>query len=134
MKKNATKKKAAPKKSPVVKRKTTTNPKAGPVAPVQSAPEATERPTVAAAPAREYKKDTVLNLLQRENGATLDELMTSTGWQAHSVRGFISGTLRKKHGLNIERVKRNDAGTAYRQTTATGSPARLRTSGVDARD
>lgn len=36
---------------------------------------------------------------------TLAELMTAAGWQAHSVRGFISGTLRKKLGLAIEATK-----------------------------
>ena len=33
---------------------------------------------------------------ERAKGATLEELMEATGWQAHSVRGFISGTLGKK--------------------------------------
>src|SRR6266446_3813897 len=43
-------------------------------------------------PAREgSKKAEVLALLRREGGATLPELMTATGWQAHSVRGFLSG-------------------------------------------
>src|SRR5450631_4280405 len=37
----------------------------------------------------------VLELLKRPDGATLQELMKATGWQAHSLRGFISGTLGK---------------------------------------
>ena len=55
------------------------------------------------------KKDTVIALLQRANGGTLAELMTATGWQAHSVRGFISGTLRKKLLLAVVAAK-NTAG------------------------
>lgn len=47
------------------------------------------------------KKSRVISLLQRRQGASLSELMSLTGWQAHSVRGFISGTLRKRAGLNV---------------------------------
>ncbi len=50
----------------------------------------------------ENKKERITSVLQREEGATLAELMRITGWQAHSVRGFISGTLRKKLGLTID--------------------------------
>ena len=39
------------------------------------------------------KKADIIRLLERAKGVTLAELMTATGWQAHSVRGFISGTL-----------------------------------------
>lgn len=63
------------------------------------------------APAQESKKDTVITLLRRGNGATLDELMSATGWQAHSVRGFISGTVRKALGLKVV-TERNSAGTS----------------------
>lgn len=59
------------------------------------------------------KKDAVIALLNRPNGATLTELMTITAWQAHSVRGFISGTLRKRLGLQVTMGK-NPAGQAYR--------------------
>jgi len=51
------------------------------------------------------KTATMLQLLRRPGGAALAELMAATEWQAHSVRGFLSGTLRKKMGLQIESAK-----------------------------
>jgi hypothetical protein len=45
------------------------------------------------------KQAQVVVLLQRSSGATLQHLMRATGWQAHSVRGFISGALGKKLAL-----------------------------------
>jgi hypothetical protein len=51
------------------------------------------------------KTATMLQLLRRPGGAALAELMAATEWQAHSVRGFLSGTLRKKMGLKIESAK-----------------------------
>lgn len=47
------------------------------------------------------KQSTMIALLQRMNGATIDELAEATGWQRHSVYGFMSGVLRKKLGLSI---------------------------------
>jgi Protein of unknown function (DUF3489) len=47
----------------------------------------------------------LIALMERAYGATLDELMAVSGWQAHSVRGFISGTLGKKMGLAVVSVK-----------------------------
>lgn len=58
------------------------------------------------------KTDLVLKLLRREQGATLEDLVTATGWQPHSVRGFISGTLRKKRGLTVA-CTRSASGPAY---------------------
>src|SRR3984957_609751 len=47
----------------------------------------------------------VLDLLKRPDGVTLKELMKATGWQAHSVRGFLSGTVGKKMGLAVTSTK-----------------------------
>jgi hypothetical protein len=70
-----------------------------------------------AAPAREESKTAqIITLLRRPTGATLSELMSATDWQSHSVRGFISGSLRKKMGLNIESIKRDSGERAYRIT------------------
>ena len=60
------------------------------------------------------KKAKVLSLLGRKEGATLAQLMKATGWQAHSVRGFLSGALGKKMGLKIESQKQEDGERTYR--------------------
>jgi hypothetical protein len=52
-------------------------------------------------PRHRTKADKVIGLLSSPAGATLPDLMKSTGWQAHSIRGFLSGTLAKKRGLKI---------------------------------
>lgn len=49
-------------------------------------------------------RDEVVKMLSRAGGATLPELMKAFGWQAHSVRGFIS-VLASKHGFKIESSK-----------------------------
>jgi len=56
----------------------------------------------------------VLALLRQPKGASLKELMKATGWQSHSVRGFISGSLGKKLGLTIESSKRDDGDRLYK--------------------
>ncbi len=59
------------------------------------------------------KTETVLALLKREGGVTLQELMRATGWQAHSVRGFLSGTIGKKLGLAVVSAKQEDGTRVY---------------------
>ena len=60
------------------------------------------------------KKATVLDLLRRLEGATLGDIMTATGWQAHTVRGFISAALIKKMGIAVESFRVEDKVRTYR--------------------
>ena len=55
----------------------------------------------------------VLDLLKRADGTTLKELMKATGWQAHSVRGLLSGTVGKKMGLSVTSTKGEDGERSY---------------------
>jgi len=59
------------------------------------------------------KAATILDLLKRKDGTTPKELMKETGWQAHSVRGFLSGTSRKKMGLTVTSTKGEDGARTY---------------------
>ena len=59
------------------------------------------------------KTEKVLDLLKRSGGATTKELMKATGWQPHSVRGFLSGTVRKKMGLAVTSTKGEDGERSY---------------------
>lgn len=54
-----------------------------------------------------------VDMLKRSGGATMKELMKATGWQPHSVRGFISGTIRKKMGLDVASTKSDDGERSY---------------------
>ena len=49
----------------------------------------------------ETKKARILAMLRVPSGATVDAMMHATGWQQHSVRGFLAGVVRKKLGLNL---------------------------------
>jgi hypothetical protein len=60
------------------------------------------------------KQAQVVSLLKRSGGVTLHHLMRATGWQAHSVRGFISGALGKRLGFKIDSFKNSRGERAYR--------------------
>lgn len=62
------------------------------------------------------KLDLLVACLRRPDGATIDELMKATAWQAHSVRGAIAGTLKKK-GYSVNSAK-TDGGRRYKLAEA----------------
>jgi len=69
----------------------------------------------AASVPREFsKKAAIIDLLRRKNGATATEIAEVSGWQAHSIRGFISGMLMKRMGLTVDSVKNEGGGRTYR--------------------
>ena len=60
------------------------------------------------------KKETCIALLKRVKGASLAELHKVTGWQAHSVRGFLSGTVKKLMGENLISAQTEGGERRYR--------------------
>ena len=78
--------------------------------PAKKAPKGAKKP----GPARDGSKAAkILELLKRPGGATSKELMKATGWQPHSVRGFLSGTVGKKMGLAVISTKGEDGERSY---------------------
>jgi hypothetical protein len=71
-----------------------------------------KKPTKARRP--DSNKMTILSLLRREQGATLAEIAKATGWQNHSIRGFVSGQVTKKMGLKVESTKSDAGERTYR--------------------
>src|SRR5215813_12211845 len=62
---------------------------------------------------RPSKQDAVISMLQRPEGATVDEVASAMGWQRHTVRGLFSGALKKKLGLTLASAK-EERGRVYR--------------------
>ena len=78
----------------------------------------TKAPSTAKTPAlplpQGSKTATCLAMLRQADGVSLQQLVQATGWQAHSVRGFLSGAVRKKMGLALESVEAPDGIRRYR--------------------
>jgi hypothetical protein len=64
-------------------------------------------------PKRSSKQDEVIAMLRRLEGVTVDEVVSVTGWQRHTVRGVFSGTLKKKLGLTLASAQ-EERGRVYR--------------------
>ncbi len=56
----------------------------------------------------------IIDAMRRPGGATIAQMMASTGWQAHTVRGAISGMVRKRLGYEVVTEKGADGQRAYR--------------------
>jgi hypothetical protein len=62
-------------------------------------------PTQTLAPTPKGKLGLLVSLLSRDGGATLDDMMEVTGWQAHSVRGALAGAVKKRLKLTVTSEK-----------------------------
>jgi hypothetical protein len=104
----------------MLKTKTTTPraPRASKIPPTVKAVVATESTVVTSQ--RPTKLGIIVELASRPDGARMEELMAATGWQAHSVRGALSGGVKKQLKLNVTSQK-TDTGRVYRVIRETQS-------------
>jgi Protein of unknown function (DUF3489) len=84
--------------------KATSRPKRKSSTPVTAAPLGKRRTT---------KGGSLLGLLQKPDGATIEEMMKASGWQAHSVRGFLSGTVKKRMRLTLKSIQPKEGDRRY---------------------
>jgi len=95
--------------APTAKRKA----KAKSTKPEKAAP--AEKPT----PRAGTKQAHMIELLKRPEGATVEQIAAATGWQHHTIRGAISGALKRKLGLTVEATRTREVGP--NKTGAKGS-------------
>jgi len=60
------------------------------------------------------KSAVLVKMLMSKRGVTIDEMIVATGWQAHSVRGFLAGTLRRRYGLKANVIEAKGGKRRYR--------------------
>ena len=78
-------------------------------------PRASAEPIKAAPRTRENTKQAqIIAMLQRPEGATINQIIEVTGWQPHTIRGVLSGMVRKKLGLNVVSTKAAGGERNYR--------------------
>ncbi len=113
--KKATPKKEAPKAKKAAKKEPVAKERAAKKQLAAKATKSTQTKEAKPKGQREGSKSAaVLELLRRPKGATLAELMAATQWQAHSVRGFLSGGVGKNMGLKLESVREESGERRYR--------------------
>jgi Protein of unknown function (DUF3489) len=104
----ATTKKKSTKKQKVSKAKATKVTKPAKVA------KSTKQPAAKGEARPGSKKEIVLKLLCRDQGATIAEIAKATDWLNHSIRGFLSGQVTKKMNLKVESTKSETGERTYR--------------------
>lgn len=62
------------------------------------------------------KTETLVVLLQRKQGVSIAEMILATGWQSHSIRGFMAGALKKKLGQSVTSTKSKSGERRYHVT------------------
>jgi hypothetical protein len=74
------------------------------------------------------KQALMIDMLKRPEGATVEQIAATTGWQHHTIRGAISGALKKKLGLTVEATRTREVGP--NKTGAKGSTTVYRITGA----
>jgi hypothetical protein len=85
----------------------------------RAAGEPEAQPTDKPAPRAGTKQAQMIEMLKRPEGATVEQIAAATGWQHHTIRGAISGALKKKLGLTVEATRTREVGP--NKTGAKGS-------------
>ena len=106
---------------------------AGAEDPAQSGEPADTQPDIAAAraPRAGTKQALMIELLKRPEGATVEQIAEATGWQHHTIRGAISGALKKKFGLNVEATRMREVGPNKTGAKGSSTVYRIPTLGTD---
>ena len=78
--------------------------------PARAAKPAKAAPAETPTPRTGTKQLRMIELLSRPEGATVEQIAAATGWQKHTIRGAISGALKKKMGLNVEATRTREVG------------------------
>jgi len=84
-------------------------------------------PTAKPTPRAGTKQALMIDMLKRPEGATVEQIAAATGWQHHTIRGAISGALKKKLGLSVEATRTREVGP--NKTSAKGSATTYRITG-----
>jgi Protein of unknown function (DUF3489) len=96
-------------------------------APPTSEPEAAGEPSPKPTPRTGTKQAQMIEMLKRPEGATVEQIAEATSWQHHTIRGAISGALKKKLGLTVEATRTREVGP--NKTGAKGSSTVYRITG-----
>jgi cell division septation protein DedD len=93
----------------------------------KAAKPATTPPAEKPTPRTGTKQALMIEMLKRPEGATVEQIAAATGWQHHTIRGAISGALKKKLGLTVEATRTREVGP--NKTGAKGSSTVYRITG-----
>jgi hypothetical protein len=96
-------------------------------APAASGSEGDAQPTAKPTPRAGTKQAQMIEMLKRPEGATVEQIAAATGWQHHTIRGAISGALKKKLRLTVEATRTREVGP--NKTGAKGSSTVYRITG-----